>query len=249
MGGIHDGHLSLVRVARFVGETVVASIFVNRLQFGPDEDYERYPRTREADCALLETAGCDIVFAPDETDIYPELQGYTVRPPAVLADVLEGASRPGFFVGVCTVVLKLFNLVSPKVAVFGKKDWQQLLVIRRMVEQLALPIEIGSGETIREPDGLALSSRNAYLTPAERPTAASLYRTLSGIAKGLRRGDRGYTRLERNGLSALERHGLIPHYVAIRRRSDLGEPHAQAKLVVLGAATLGRARLIDNIEI
>ena len=160
MGNLHAGHLSLVREAKRLGGPVVASIFVNRLQFLPHEDFDQYPRTLERDCALLAPEGCDIVFAPSERELYPEPQAYKVAPPAALADILEGEFRPGFFTGVCTVVLKLFQCVQPAVAVFGQKDYQQLMVIRRMVDQLALPITIVGGETGRAPDGLALSSRN-----------------------------------------------------------------------------------------
>ncbi len=178
MGNLHAGHLSLVNIARQRGERLVTSIFVNRLQFAPHEDFATYPRTFERDCELLTTAGCDIVFAPLEDDIYPEPQQYTVHPPPELADILEGAVRPGFFTGVCTVVLKLFNIVQPAMAVFGKKDYQQLLVIRNMVRQLALPIDIIPAATVRDPSGLALSSRNGYLSAEERTEAARLYTSL-----------------------------------------------------------------------
>src|SRR5580700_391591 len=168
MGNLHAGHLSLVRIARGRGDLVAASIFVNRLQFAPHEDFATYPRTFERDCELLADSGCDIVFAPSDAEVYPEAQGYTVQPPPELAGILEGAVRPGFFTGVCTVVLKLFNMVQPALAVFGKKDYQQLLVIRSMVRQLALPIEMASAETVRDSTGLALSSRNGYLSAAQR---------------------------------------------------------------------------------
>src|SRR5258708_11112510 len=178
MGNLHAGHLSLVRIARERGGLVVASIFVNRLQFAPHEDFATYPRTFERDCELLAGCGCDVVFAPADAEIYPEAQGYMVHPPHGLADILEGQVRPGFFTGVCTVVLKLFNLVEPAAAVFGKKDYQQLLVIRSMVRQLALPIEVVSAETVRDPSGLALSSRNGYLNDLQRAQAAQLHASL-----------------------------------------------------------------------
>ncbi|HET9978617.1 MAG TPA: pantoate--beta-alanine ligase, partial [Burkholderiaceae bacterium] len=199
MGNLHAGHLGLVRQARAQaapGAPVVASIFVNRLQFAPHEDFDRYPRTLARDAELLDGAGCDIVFAPDEAELYPEPQAFKVHPPAALADILEGAFRPGFFVGVCTVVHKLFNLVQPAVAVFGKKDYQQLMVIRAMVRQMALPIEIVAGETERADDGLALSSRNGYLSAAERAEAVHLSRTLRGVADALRAGARDAGALE-----------------------------------------------------
>jgi pantoate--beta-alanine ligase len=188
MGNLHAGHLSLVKLAKEHGGPVVASIFVNRLQFAPHEDFDTYPRTFENDCELLRSVGCNFVFAPTEAELYPEPQGYKVQPPAELADILEGHFRPGFFTGVCTVVLKLFNCVQPRVAVFGKKDYQQLMVIRRMVRQLALPIEIVAGETARADDGLALSSRNGYLDAAQRSEAVTLSRLLKAMAVEVQRG-------------------------------------------------------------
>ncbi|MGD9832185.1 MAG: pantoate--beta-alanine ligase [Piscinibacter sp.] len=249
MGNLHDGHLSLVKLARERGGPVVASIFVNRLQFAPHEDFDTYPRTLERDCGLLALAGCDIVFAPSEKDLYPEPQGYKLHPPAELADILEGHFRPGFFTGVCTVVLKLFNCVQPRVAVFGKKDYQQLMVIRRMVDQLALPIEIVGGETGRAPDGLALSSRNGYLSTAERAEAVQLSAALRRIEAAVRAGERDWARLEAEAMSGLAARGWKPDYVAIRRRRDLGAPADGEPLVVLAAAKLGSTRLIDNLEL
>ncbi len=249
MGNLHDGHLSLVKLARERGGPVVASIFVNRLQFAPHEDFDTYPRTLERDCELLAPAGCDIVFAPSEKDLYPEPQGYKVHPPAELADILEGHFRPGFFTGVCTVVLKLFNAVQPRVAVFGKKDYQQLMVIRRMVEQLALPIEIVGGETGRANDGLALSSRNGYLSATERAEAVQLSAALRRIEAAVRAGARDWAALEREAVAALTARGWKPDYVAIRRRRDLGAPADGEPLVVLAAAKLGSTRLIDNLEL
>jgi pantoate--beta-alanine ligase len=249
MGNLHEGHLSLVRTAREHGGPVVASIFVNRLQFAPHEDFETYPRTLERDCELLRGAGCNFVFAPSEAELYAQPQGYTVQPPAGLADRLEGEFRPGFFTGVCTVVLKLFNVVQPRVAVFGKKDYQQLMVIRHMVSQLALPIEIVAGETSRAEDGLALSSRNGYLNPDERAEAVSLSRELHGVASALRAGDSDFERLEQSAMNRLRTRGWVPDYVAIRSCAELGTPRPGEALVVLAAARLGRTRLIDNLEV
>jgi pantoate--beta-alanine ligase len=249
MGNLHEGHLSLVRIAKEHGGPVVASIFVNRLQFGPNEDFDRYPRTLGRDCEMLRSVGCNMVFAPDEHELYPEPQGYTVQPPAGLADLLEGQFRPGFFVGVCTVVLKLFNAVQPRVAVFGKKDYQQLMVVRQMVRQLALPIEIVGAETARAEDGLALSSRNGYLSEAERAEAVALAQELRGIDRAMRAGRHDWAALEAAAQGALVARGWRPDYVAIRRQADLGVPRAGEALVVLAAARLGSTRLIDNLEL
>jgi pantoate--beta-alanine ligase len=240
MGNLHAGHLSLVQLARARGGSVWASIFVNRLQFGPSEDFERYPRTFEADCAQLEAAGVDVVFAPDEHELYPELQRFLVEPSPVAGE-LEGHFRPRFFHGVATVVLKLFNCVQPDIAVFGKKDYQQLIVIRDMARQFNLPIEIVAGDTVREADGLALSSRNAYLSAQERREAPRLYRVLREIAAG---------RMQpQEALADLESAGWSPDYVEVRRRADLAPATgADADRVVLGAARLGGTRLIDNVE-
>lgn len=249
MGNLHDGHLALVRRARALGDVTVASIFVNRLQFAPTEDFDTYPRTFEADCEKLRATGCDVLFAPDERELYPEPQGYTVHPPPALADILEGASRPGFFTGVCTVVLKLLNCVQPRVAVFGKKDYQQQLVVRGMVRQLALPVEIVADETERAPDGLALSSRNGYLTPAERAEAVQLVRALEAMAAALRAGERDLAAIESSATRALAARGWQPDYMVVRRRDDLQPPRPGDALVVLGAARLGSTRLIDNLEV
>jgi pantoate--beta-alanine ligase len=250
MGNLHDGHLSLVRLARSHGNPVVATIFVNRLQFAPQEDFDTYPRTLERDCELLRDAGCDILFAPGELELYPRPQTYLVQPPPGLAGILEGHFRPGFFAGVCTVVLKLFNIVQPRTAVFGKKDYQQLLVIRGMVEQCALPIEILGAETVRETSGLALSSRNGYLNWQRRVEAAQLHRELQGIARRVRAGERDFPALQASAAAALGSRGWQTDYFAIRRREDLGAPEAaDGPLVVLGAARLDGTRLIDNIEI
>ncbi len=249
MGNLHAGHLSLVAQARRSGAPVVATVFVNRLQFAPNEDFDSYPRTLAGDCALLREAGCDIVFAPSEAELYPEPQGYTVHAPTALGDILEGHFRPGFFVGVCTVVLKLFNVVQPRVAVFGKKDYQQLMVIRNMVRQLALPLEVQAGETSRADDGLALSSRNGYLTPAERAEAPALAQALQQLASQLRAGATDLAALESAAMDGLRQRGWAPDYLAVRRQSDLGPPQAGDARVVLAAARLGATRLIDNIEV
>jgi pantoate--beta-alanine ligase len=248
MGNLHAGHLSLVRIARARGGLVVTSIFVNRLQFAPHEDFATYPRTFERDCELLAGSGCDIVFAPADGEIYPEAQGYAVHPPAELTDILEGQVRPGFFTGVCTIVLKLFNMVQPDAAVFGKKDYQQLLVVRSMVRQLALPIEMVAGETVRDASGLALSSRNGYLNESQRAEAAQLHASLSKLVAAASSGRTDWPALEREAQEFLRTRGWQPDYVAIRRRSDLREPASGEPLVVLAAARLGGTRLIDNLE-
>lgn len=268
MGNLHEGHLDLIRQAkRHVAGSdslVVASIFVNRLQFGPNEDFDRYPRTVERDAQLLAGAGCDILFAPDEAELYPEPQGYKVVPPDALANLLEGEFRPGFFTGVCTVVHKLFNIVQPRAAFFGKKDYQQLMVLRTMVRQMALPIEMVPGETTRADDGLALSSRNGYLSPAEREEALALYRSLNGIksavhalrASGATSLDAAswVNQVEQDAKAVLSARGWLPDYVALRRQFDLLPPTADQllanePLVVLAAAKLGSTRLIDNLEV
>jgi pantoate--beta-alanine ligase len=249
MGNLHAGHLSLIERAKEAGGPVVASIFVNRLQFAPHEDFDTYPRTLERDCEMLRGAGCNFVFAPNEAELYPEPQSCTVQPPAALANIVEGHFRPGFFSGVCTVVLKLFNCVQPRVAVFGKKDYQQLMVVRQMVRQLALPIEIVAGETSRADDGLALSSRNAHLDAAERSEAVMLSRELKGIEAALRSGRRDLAALEDAAMQSLSARGWKPDYVAIRRRSDLAAPAPGDALVVVAAARLGATRLIDNLEL
>src|SRR6478609_3700299 len=239
MGNLHDGHLSLCRIARQHGDVVVTSIFVNRLQFGPNEDFDRYPRTLEVDRAGLEREGVDFLFVPHEQEMYPTPQVYRVVPPG-LADELEGAFRPGFFGGVCTVVLKLFNLVQPDVAVFGKKDRQQLKIVRGMVQQFNLPIEIVPAETIRADDGLALSSRNGYLAPAERQEAPRLYRTLRGIADDIAAGRTDYANLEAAGRAELARNGWKVDYMAVRHGLALRIPHPEGYdhpnlLIVLAA--------------
>ncbi|MBM3348649.1 MAG: pantoate--beta-alanine ligase [Betaproteobacteria bacterium] len=262
MGNLHEGHLSLMRIARQHGDPVIASIFVNRLQFGPHEDFDQYPRTLEADTEKLEKEGVYVLFAPTEKVLYPEPQEYCVDPPKQLGDILEGEFRPGFFKGVCTVVLKLFSCVQPRVAVFGKKDYQQLMIIRQMAHQFALPVEIVAGETIRADDGLALSSRNAYLSETERAEAPHLQASLQQLRLDVldtihRAGqplNQSLRELEKKTTDALTQRGWQPDYIAIRKRADLLAPSnddllAKKELVILAAAKLGKTRLIDNLEI
>ena len=250
MGNLHAGHVSLVELARQHGSPVTASIFVNPLQFGAGEDYERYPRTLAADCAQLEAAGCDLVFAPDVSELYPQPQTFSVQPPEALANDLCGAFRPGHFSGVATVVLKLFNLVQPRVAVFGKKDFQQLLMIRGLVQQFNLPIDVVAGETLRESDGLAMSSRNRYLTPSERIQAGRLHQELSAIISTLQAGETDHAALCGNASRHLKMSGWRVDYVALRDADTLRSPAPDSvRLVALGAAWLGHTRLIDNLEI
>lgn len=253
MGNLHEGHLTLCRIARAHGDAVVTSIFVNRLQFGPNEDFDRNPRTIEADRVGLEREGVDVLFAPTEQEMYPTPQVYRVQP-APLATELEGAFRPGFFEGVCTVVLKLFNLVQPDVAIFGKKDRQQLKIVRGMVQQFNMPIQVVPAETVRAEDGLALSSRNNYLTPAERAEAPMLHGVLRHIADEIAAGRTDYVNLEAAGRAELARRGWKVDYVAVRHGLGLRIPHPEGYdhpnlLIVLGAATLGGTRLIDNVDV
>ncbi len=247
MGNLHQGHISLVEQARLTRLPVIASIFVNPLQFGAGEDFERYPRTFDADCEKLKAAGCAAVFAPALEDMYPQPQTYFVEPPE-LANELCGKFRPGHFRGMLTVVLKLFNLVQPRVALFGKKDYQQLALIRGMAEQLNLPIEIQAGETVRAEDGLALSSRNGYLSDAERQEAPRLYQQLKLIADALALGRRDFEELEVQALDMLYQHGWKVDYVSIRRPGLSLPAENDTQFVVLGAAWLGKTRLIDNVE-
>jgi pantoate--beta-alanine ligase len=249
MGNLHTGHVSLVELAKQHGNPVVASVFVNPLQFGAGEDFERYPRTLDADCEKLAAAGCDLVFAPDVGELYPVPQTFTVQPPEALVKDLCGAFRPGHFSGMATVVLKLFNLVQPRVAVFGKKDFQQLRVIQEMVRQFNLPIEIVAGDTLREADGLALSSRNGYLGAAERIQAPQLQRELAAIVAAVQAGERDFEALCHTAARRLNMAGWRVDYVALRDASTLAAPtYDSARLVVLGAAWLGSTRLIDNLD-
>jgi len=256
MGNLHAGHMSLVRQAKPLGDVLVASIFVNRLQFLPNEDFDSYPRTLQDDCAKLQAEGCDIVFAPSEADLYPEPQTFKVQPDPALADILEGHFRPGFFTGVCTVVLKLFNAVFGSTgggtAVFGKKDYQQRLVIERMVQQLALPVAIVGVEIARAEGGLALSSRNGYLSAQELEQAQALSRALQALAQAARQGHTPLAQLEAQASTALNALGWQTDYLTVRLRDSLQSPGreqlANAPLVALGAARLGSTRLIDNLE-
>jgi pantoate--beta-alanine ligase len=254
MGNLHDGHLALIRQARELvgdsGSPVVASIFVNRLQFGAGEDFDRYPRTFAADCEKLQAAGVAHLFAPDETVMYPQPQHYHVDPAPAQVSILEGEFRPGHFRGVATVVMKLLNVVQPDLALFGKKDYQQLMVLSNMVREMAMPIEVVPGETVRAEDGLALSSLNGYLSADERARAPLLYRLLNRIRDAVRTGDHDLLKLETDAMAELTAAGWEPDYVAVRRRADLQPPvHMDDPLVVLAAAKLGRTRLIDNLEI
>lgn len=249
MGNLHNGHFSLVTLARAHADRVIASVFVNPTQFGPREDFASYPRTLERDRAGLAAHGCDLLFAPDVAQIYPFGAADTVRVEVPgLSDILDGASRPGHFTGVATVVTKLFNLVQPDIAVFGQKDFQQVLVIRRMTEDLRLPIEIVAAPTQREANGLAMSSRNEYLSAEERARAGIIYRTLCSMRAALHAGE-SYENIEASAYRALQDAGLTPDYSVLRRAADLGIPGAEARsgLVALIAARLGRARLIDNL--
>jgi len=249
MGNLHDGHIQLIDIAKPRAACTVVSIFVNRLQFGPREDFDRYPRTLEADSARLKAAGVDVLFIPDDKEIYPERQTFVVEP-SDLQYILEGAHRPGHFRGVATVVLKLFNLVMPHSAIFGKKDYQQYLVLRDMVTQFALPIEIIPAETVRAQDGLALSSRNNYLSPAERKEAPRLYGVLKKARDDIGNGVRDFQRVDQQAMAELARNGWQPDYIAVRRQADLRQPtERDHDLVVVAAARLGRTRLIDNVEI
>jgi pantoate--beta-alanine ligase len=255
MGNLHEGHLALMKLARQHGDPVVASIFVNRLQFGPNEDFERYPRTLQDDIAKLERdRNVYVLFAPDERELYPEPQSYRVQPPQELGDILEGEHRPGFFGGVSTVVLKLFSCVQPRVAVFGKKDYQQLMVIRNMCRQFQLPVEIMAHETVRADDGLALSSRNVYLQDTERKEAPQLFALLQSMQSKLRAGQHDVEQLAAEVTSVLAKRGWEVDYIAVRRQRDLHKPTidqvtAGEPLVALAAAKLGATRLIDNLEL
>ena len=249
MGNLHAGHIALVHAAKPLGDVTVATIFVNRLQFGPKEDFATYPRTLEADCAQLDAAGCDIVFAPSEKELYPEAQSFLIQPPPELADILEGEFRPGFFTGVATIVMKLLSCTQARTAVFGKKDYQQLMVIRQMVKQFSMPIDIVGLDTLRAEDGLALSSRNGYLSATERREAVFMSQTLSALADAIRGGRTDYAALEAQAMKALRTAGWKPDYVVARRRVDLQVPRTGDALVVLAAAKLGTTRLIDNLEV
>lgn len=249
MGGLHEGHLSLVRIAQKKADCVVASIFVNRLQFAPTEDFDRYPRALADDCELLKDRGVDILFAPEEKSLYPARQEFMLNLPSI-ATTLEGEFRPGFFRGVATLVLKLFNIVQPQTAVFGKKDYQQLHIMRDLVRQLNLPIDIVAGDTVRAPDNLALSSRNRYLSNGERTEAVRLYQALSQIRQEIEDGNRNFQALEEKTKENLSRHGWKVDYIAVRQCDTLAPAQlGDENMVVLGAARLGKTRLIDNLEV
>jgi len=249
MGNLHDGHIQLINIAKPRAACTVVSIFVNRLQFGPREDFDRYPRTLDADSARLKAAGVDVLFMPEENEIYPERQTFVVEP-SDLQYILEGAHRPGHFRGVATVVLKLFNLVMPHSAIFGKKDYQQYLVLRDMVKQFALPIEIIPAETVRAEDGLALSSRNAYLSASERKEAPQLFGVLRKARAEIDKGARDFQRIDQQSMAELSSRGWQPDYIAVRRQADLRQPTERDRdLVIVAAARLGRTRLIDNVEV
>jgi pantoate--beta-alanine ligase len=251
MGNLHAGHVSLIEAARRHGERFVASTFVNPMQFGPNEDYAHYPRTPDQDERMLAQAGCDLMFNPDVTEIYPRGANRATRVEVPeLSQVLDGEFRPGHFEGVTTIVAALLHIVEPDVAVFGEKDFQQLTIIRRMVTDLCMPVQIIGAPTVRDADGLAMSSRNQYLTPAERRTAPVIYQTLEHAAQRLRQGDRDYIAIESSGMRALEAAGLRPDYFTVRQSQDLTPPQPGAtRLVVLTAARLGKARLIDNVQV
>ena len=250
MGNLHEGHIALMTQARSHADQVIATIFVNRLQFRPGEDFETYPRTFQADCEKLAAAGVEHLFAPTEAEMYPQPQTYQIEPPPEQAGILDGEFRPGHFRGVATVVMKLFQIAQPDVALFGKKDYQQLMVIRNMAREFNLPLEIVGGETVRAADGLALSSRNGYLSAAERTQAPNLYRILCNVAEAVRGGSRDLAKLEKDAVLELQASGWIPDYVALRKKVDLQLPSAHdSGLVVLAAARLGSTRLIDNLEV
>lgn len=249
MGNLHAGHISLMQQARDHADCVVASIFVNRLQFGPNEDFDKYPRTFEADCAQLVAAGVEFLFAPTESDLYPEPQTYVVEP-AEIQFLLEGECRPGHFRGVATVVMKLFQIVQPDTALFGKKDYQQLMVLRNMASQFMLPNKIVGGDTVRADDGLALSSRNGYLSTAERAEAPRLQQELQKIRQAVLNGRKDYAELCREAAATLDAHGWKTDYISIRRQKDLALPEAfDTDLVIVAASRLGTPRLLDNLEI
>jgi pantoate--beta-alanine ligase len=250
MGNLHAGHISLIELARKRGDRFIASIFVNPMQFGPNEDYAQYPRTPQKDESMLAAAGCDLMFMPDVAEIYPAGLDHSTRVTVPeLSGLLDGEFRPGHFDGVSTVVAKLFNIVMPDIAVFGEKDFQQLAIIRRMVSDLCVPIEIIGAPTVREADGLAMSSRNQYLTDEERKVASQLYAALTRAVKRLAAGERDFAAIEKAELDAIKRFGFRPDYFTVRDAKTLVPPSADARhLVVLVAARLGKARLIDNLQ-
>ncbi|HEY2339496.1 MAG TPA: pantoate--beta-alanine ligase [Steroidobacteraceae bacterium] len=251
MGNLHAGHVSLIEAARRHGERFIASIFVNPMQFGPNEDFAHYPRTPREDERMLSDAGCSLMFMPDVAEIYPHgaERATRIEVPG-LSRILDGEFRPGHFEGVSTIVAKLFHIVEPDVAVFGEKDYQQLTVIRRMVADLCMPVKIVGAPTVRDADGLAMSSRNQYLTPAERARAPEIYKALQAAAARVQTGDVDFTSIERAGFHALEGAGFQPDYFSVRQAHDLSPASATAReLVILTAARIGKARLIDNVQV
>jgi pantoate--beta-alanine ligase len=251
MGNLHAGHMSLIETARRHGDRFIASLFVNPMQFGPNEDFAHYPRTPTQDERMLADAGCDVMFMPDVAEIYPQGAARSTRVEVPgLSTILCGEFRPGHFDGVSTIVATLFNIVGPDVAVFGEKDFQQLTIIRKMVADLRMPVKVIGAPTVRDADGLAMSSRNQYLTPDERKVAPTIHGTLQTIVQRLRAGERDFADLERFGVRALENAGLKPDYFSIRQANNLAQPAPDAtELVVLTAARLGKARLIDNVQV
>ena len=249
MGNLHAGHLALVKQAKQLSDCVVVSIFVNRLQFLPQEDFDRYPRTFDNDSKLLAELNVNSIFAPDEKILFPTKQEFLLALPPV-ADTLEGKFRPGFFRGVATIILKLFNITQPDIAVFGKKDYQQLHIVREMVKQLNLPVEIVAGETVRSSDGLALSSRNQYLNKVQRLEAGNLYQTLLKIRQEITSGCKDFLTLQENATNNLVSRGWKVDYIQIQNRSSLLPAQSDDQdLVALAAAWLDNTRLIDNLEI
>jgi pantoate--beta-alanine ligase len=251
MGNLHPGHVSLIEAARKYGDRFVSSIFVNPMQFGPNEDFAHYPRTPTQDERMLADAGCSLMFMPDVTEVYPNGSERATRVEVPgLSRILDGEFRPGHFEGVTTVVAKLFHIVEPDVAVFGEKDFQQLTIIRRMVADLCMPVEVVAAPTVRDSDGLAMSSRNQYLTPEERQVAPRIYQTLLAATNRLRAGEIDFVGIERFGIQTLEGAGMRPDYFAVRQAQDLSSPLPDTShLVVLTAARLGKARLIDNVQV
>lgn len=252
MGNLHDGHMRLIRVAREQTDHVVVSIYINPLQFDESDDFKNYPRTLENDLHLLEQSGVDLVFTPDDKSMYPDGVGQSsfVEPPAWLSNTLEGAHRQGHFRGVATIVTKLFNIVQPHLAVFGEKDYQQLLVIRRLVQDLNLPVDILGEPTVREVDGLALSSRNQHLNKQERKLAPGLYEVLNEVRERILMDNMALSELEQEAIMRLEKRGFSPDYVVIRNSETLREPDKSLEpLIILVAARLGKTRLIDNLRV
>ena len=251
MGNLHAGHVSLIEAARRHGERFVASIFVNPMQFGPNEDWAQYPRTPREDERMLAAAGCSLMFMPDVTEIYPHGSERATRIEVPqLSRILDGEFRPGHFEGVSTIVAKLFHIVEPDVAVFGEKDYQQLTVIRRMVADLCMPVEIVGAPTMRDADGLAMSSRNQYLTPTERALAPRIFEALQAAATRVRTGDADFASIERAGFATLDGAGFRPDYFSLRKAEDLSPATPQAReLVILTAARIGKTRLIDNVQV